>query len=70
MSPIRWQCQQFSELTIIELYNILQLRNEIFVVEQDCVYQDCDGKDISSWHTSGWIENEIIAYCRILPPGL
>lgn len=70
MSTIRWQCQQFSELSTIELYKILQLRNAVFVVEQDCVYQDCDGKDFSAWHASGWVDDELIAYCRILPPGL
>jgi ElaA protein len=48
----------------------MQLRNEVFVVEQNCVYQDADGKDDRSWHLMGWYENNLVAYCRILPPGL
>lgn len=70
MSSIRWQCQPFLELSTLELYKILQLRNEVFVLEQNCIYQDCDGKDIACWHVCGWVDNELISYCRILPPGL
>ncbi|MEM0910177.1 MAG: GNAT family N-acetyltransferase [Pseudomonadota bacterium] len=61
----------FSELSLDELYQILALRNEVFVVEQACAYQDMDGKDRISNHlfytTDG---NEIAAYARILPPGI
>lgn len=67
---LQWQCKSFNELTNEELYKILQLRNEVFVVEQNCAYQDCDGKDFSSWHITGWNEDKLIAYSRILPPGL
>ena len=59
----------FSELTLIELYEILQIRSKIFVVEQDCVYQDVDGKDQKSLHVYGKKNNEIIAYTRIFKPG-
>lgn len=67
---IIWQCKKFSDLSVGELYDILQLRNEVFVVEQNCSYQDCDGKDFNSYHVTGWVEDKLIAYSRILPPGL
>jgi ElaA protein len=59
----------FSELTTDELYAILQLRSEVFVVEQDCVYQDLDFKDQKSLHVLGFKEDKIIAYTRIFKPG-
>ncbi|MEO9571429.1 MAG: GNAT family N-acetyltransferase [Polaribacter sp.] len=59
----------FSELTTDELYAILQLRSEVFVVEQDCVYQDVDFKDQKSLHVFGLKNDKIIAYSRIFKPG-
>ncbi|SFU27153.1 ElaA protein [Pustulibacterium marinum] len=59
----------FSELTTQELYEILQLRSEVFVVEQDCVYQDIDGKDEKSWHIIGEKGGKIIAYTRVFKAG-
>ena len=59
----------FKELTTQELYDILQLRSEVFVVEQDCVYQDLDGKDQKALHVIGYKENKIVAYTRIFNPG-
>ncbi len=59
----------FSELTTEELYAILQLRSEVFVVEQDCVYQDLDFKDQKSLHVLGLKNDKIIAYTRIFKPG-
>jgi ElaA protein len=67
---ITWQCKSFAELTNIELYKILQLRNEVFVIEQNSVYQDCDNKDLKSHHLAGWKDDTIVAYSRILPPGI
>ena len=61
--------KNFSELTTDELYGILQLRSEVFVVEQDCVYQDLDYKDQKSLHVIGFKNNKIIAYTRIFKPG-
>jgi ElaA protein len=61
--------KKFSELNITELYEILQLRAEIFVVEQDCVYQDMDFKDQKSLHVFGYKNDKIIAYTRIFRPG-
>lgn len=59
----------FEELHTQELYNLLQLRSEIFVVEQDCVYQDIDGKDQIAHHVLGYKNEKLIAYTRIFKPG-
>lgn len=59
----------FSELTTKELYQILQLRSEVFVVEQNCVYQDIDGKDKKAIHIIGVVQNKIVAYTRCFKPG-
>lgn len=59
----------FSELNTQELYNILQLRSEVFVVEQDCVYQDLDGKDEKALHIIGFKNNKVVAYTRVFKPG-
>lgn len=59
----------FSELNTNELYDILQLRSEVFVVEQDCVYQDIDGKDEIALHIIGKKEGKIIAYTRCFNAG-
>ena len=59
----------FQELTIDELYNILQLRSEVFVVEQDCVYQDLDYKDQKAVHVLGVKNEKIIAYTRVFNAG-
>jgi len=61
--------KSFTELTTSELYQILQLRSEVFVVEQDCVYQDVDGKDQKSLHVFGVKNKKIVAYTRIFKPG-
>ena len=62
--------KHFNELTTMELYRILRARAEIFVVEQDCVYQDLDNKDLNAWHV--WFEDEdgVAAYCRVLDKGV
>ena len=59
----------FEELTNQELYSLLRLRSQIFVVEQNCAYQDLDGKDQKALHVLGLKNNEIIAYTRIFKPG-
>jgi ElaA protein len=63
-----WLCKKFDALTPHELYAIIQLRNEVFVVEQDCVFQDADNKDQHCYHLMGWQQNILAAYSRILPP--
>lgn len=59
----------YNELTTNQLYNILKLRAEVFVVEQNCAYQDLDNKDNKALHLTGEINNEIIAYTRIFKKG-
>ena len=59
----------YSELNTEELYSLLQLRSEVFVVEQDCVYQDIDGKDKKALHVLGFKNNKLVAYTRIFKPG-
>ncbi|WP_424492789.1 GNAT family N-acetyltransferase [Salinimicrobium sp. GXAS 041] len=64
------EIKTFSELTLLELYQILQLRSEVFVVEQDCVYQDIDGKDQKALHVMGFKNGKLVAYTRCFPPGI
>ena len=59
----------FSSLNSDQLYGLLQLRSEVFVVEQDCVYQDIDGKDQKALHVLGTVEGNIVAYTRVFKPG-
>lgn len=66
---IQWLLKKFEELTPFELYAILQLRNEVFVVEQNCVFQDADDKDQVSCHLMGFQNNKLVAYTRLVPPG-
>jgi ElaA protein len=67
---IKWELKKFNELSVEELYDILKLRSEVFVVEQNCVFLDMDDRDQLSYHLQGRVENKLIAYVRILPPGL
>ena len=67
---ITWQLKAFDELSPAELYSILRLRNEVFVVEQNCVFQDADNIDQPSHHLMGWVDNLLVAYTRIVPPGV
>ncbi|MCB2288274.1 GNAT family N-acetyltransferase [Clostridium sp. CS001] len=63
---MNWEVKKFNELTGQEVYEILKLRNEVFVVEQQCIYQDCDDKDKKAYHLFGEENGEIVAYLRIL----
>jgi ElaA protein len=65
-----WTLKHFDELTAKELYLILQLRNEVFIVEQNCPYQDLDNKDLYAFHLMGMKENKLLAYSRLLGPGI
>ena len=69
-TTIKWECKSFNELTNEELYKILQLRIEVFAVEQNVVYQDCDNKDFNSYHFTGTLNDNLLAYSRIIPPGI
>jgi ElaA protein len=59
----------YSKLTSTQVYDFLQLRSEVFVVEQDCVYQDIDGYDDKAFHVLFYDDTILVAYSRILPPG-
>ncbi len=69
---IDWKLSTFRDLSTVELYAILKLRQQVFVVEQQCAYQDCDGRDSNALHLVGWYNSgtqpEPIVYLRILPP--
>lgn len=65
-----WHCLGFADLSGARLYQILRIRQEVFALEQNCAYLDADGKDLDSLHVFGTHDDEIIAYCRVLPPGL
>ena len=67
---ITWSFKKFNDLGTDELYDILSLRNKVFVVEQSCVYLDTDGIDKESWHLCGWDNDGLVAYARIIPPGM
>jgi len=67
---MNWIIKSFNELTPSELYAILQLRCEVFVVEQNCPYLDEDDRDQNSYHLMGWKNDLLAAYTRILPQGL
>ena len=67
---LSWTLKPFSALSPDELYAILRLRSEVFVVEQDCVFQDMDNKDQASSHLMGWQDNALVAYTRLVPPGV
>jgi ElaA protein len=67
---INWTLKKFESLTVDELYALLQLRSEVFVVEQNCVFQDMDNKDQACYHLMGWQEGQLIACTRLVPPGV
>ena len=67
---VQFSTKKFKELDTKELHDVFALRSEVFVVEQMCVYQDIDGKDTDAFHVLGHLENEIIAYARIVNRGV
>ncbi len=67
---LTWQCLHFADLSVTQLYAILRLRQEVFVVEQNCAYLDADNKDLSSFHLLGYDADGLVAYCRLLPKRL
>ncbi len=67
---IEWKCIFFTELTPQELYSIIRLRNEVFVAEQNCVFQDADNKDQQCFHLCGWDNHNLVAYARLIPEGV
>ncbi len=67
---MNWNIKRFNELTLEQLYQIMKIRSEIFVVEQNCVYLDIDGNDTEVVHIFLEDKNEVLAYARILPKGI
>ena len=67
---MKWHIKKFNELTNVELYTLLKERTAVFVVEQNCPYLEVDGKDLESFHLFAEKQGEIVAYLRILPPGV
>lgn len=70
LQHLEWRQKSFPQLLPLELYKVMQLRNEVFVVEQNCIYQDSDNKDQHAVHIMAWRENMLAAYARLLPPGI
>jgi len=66
---LKWKIKRFEELSAHELYELLQLRSEVFVVEQNCVYQDIDGKDFKAIHVIGEFQGKTVAHARLFKPG-
>ena len=67
---MNWKIKKFDELTTKELYEILRICAEVFVVEQDCVYQDLDSKDEDAYHLFGEEKGDVVSYLRILQKGV
>lgn len=64
-----WKIKSFEQLTVKELYGLLRLREQVFIIEQDCIYPDIDNKDQKALHVLGMAEGEVISYARIFKPG-
>lgn len=67
---IRWEWKRFDDLTADEVYTILCVRQQVFVLEQECLYLDADGKDRHAFHLMGFDNNNLVAYARILDAGV
>lgn len=65
-----WICKHFKDLTPYQLYDCLRLRGQVFIVEQNCVYQDEDNNDQHCYHLLGYQGNELVAYTRLVPPSV
>ncbi|MCB9205430.1 MAG: GNAT family N-acetyltransferase [Flavobacteriales bacterium] len=67
---LRWEWKRFNDLTADEVYTILCVRQQVFVLEQECLYLDADGKDRFGFHLMGFDGEEVVAYARILDAGV
>ncbi len=67
---IRWQWAHFSALDVASLYAMMRLRQQVFVVEQACAFEDADGHDPQAWHLCGWRDQHLIAYARLFGAGV
>ncbi|SDJ55197.1 GNAT family N-acetyltransferase [Microbulbifer yueqingensis] len=70
---VQWQWSRFTALDNRQQYEVLRVRQQVFTVEQNCAYQDADGKDWVAWHLCGWApdadEPRLLAYLRVVDPG-
>ena len=69
VATVAWSWVRFEELRPAVLYEILAMREAVFVVEQQCAYQELDGRDEDAWHLLGRAGDVLVAYARLLPPG-
>ena len=69
MEPMEWRLRTFEELKTTELYEIIKLRQSVFVVEQNCVYLDSDDLDKEAQHLMAYEDDQLIGYARITKPG-
>lgn len=69
-NKLEWTLKPFQDLTLEELYAFGQLRQEVFIVEQNCPYLDFDGKDAACYHLMGHLKGHLVAYARLVPPGV
>jgi ElaA protein len=71
---LTWQWSRFDDLTPRDLYEVVRLREAVFIVEQNCPYPDADGRDPQAWHLLGWVEDgsakKLVAYARLFEPGV
>jgi ElaA protein len=71
---VSWQWSRFEDLEPGHLYEIVRLREGVFIVEQNCAYLDADGRDPAAWHLLGWLddggERKLVAYARVFAPGI
>lgn len=70
MSNITWHCQAFNALTTADFHDLLQLRINVFVVEQNCPYPELDDKDPKVYHVFAKKDNKVVAVARLVPPGI
>jgi len=67
---ISWKWHDFGSLSLHHLYELLKLRQDVFIIEQNCPYPELDGKDPKCSHLLGFVGHEIVAYSRLVPPGI
>jgi ElaA protein len=67
---IEFSALDFNSLRGLQVYQVLQLREAVFMIEQNCVYKDIDDKDLKSIHIMGYVENQLVAYCRVMDAGV
>ena len=70
MSDVTWKVARFDELDARDVHDLLRLRQDVFVVEQDCVFHEIDGRDPVAWHLLGRRDDRLVAYARVFEPGI